>query len=218
MAKSQHAATDVVAVADRCPVNAAADDAGFAVSTLHTDATRAELVAVGQLDLATADVLTAALMGQLRSGRRYLRLDGSAMSFCDCAGLGALLAAHHHFLDARGRLILTGASPRLRRLLQLTALDTVVFLAADIAAVTGPAAVAGGYTYADVIERLFGEFEDRISLTVIVEGVRECREQLSCVPESAMPEMLERLTRQRLSSTPQPSPSVAPEEIITRGG
>ena len=53
MAKSQHAATDVVAVADRCPVNAAADDAGFAVSTLHTDATRAELVAVGQLDLAT---------------------------------------------------------------------------------------------------------------------------------------------------------------------
>lgn len=204
MAKFRNTATNVVAVANRCPVNAAAGnaglDAGLAVSTLHADATRAELVAVGELDLATTDVLTTALMGQLRCGRRFLRLDVSAMSFCDCAGLGALLVAHHHIIDARGTLILTGAPPRLRRLLQLTALDTVLFLAADIATATGQLAVVGGYAYADVVQRLFREFEDRISLTVIVEAVQECRAQLSCVPESAMPEILERLARERLTS------------------
>lgn len=71
-----------------------------------------------------------------------------------------------------------------------------------------------GYSYADVVERLFREFEGRFPLTVVVEAVHECRGQLSCVPESAMPEMLERLARQRLNSTPQPSTSMPPEEDI----
>jgi hypothetical protein len=76
--------------------------------------------------------------------------------------------------------------------------------------------VVTGYSYADVVERLFREFEDRFSLTVIVEVVHECRAQLTCVPESAMSEMLERLARQRLSSTPQPTPSASPDETIAR--
>ena len=75
-----------------------------------------------------------------------------------------------------------------------------------------------GYSYADVVERLLREFEDRFPLTVIVEAVHECRGQLSCVPESAMPEMLERLARQRLNSTPQPGNCVPPEENIMLGG
>lgn len=75
-----------------------------------------------------------------------------------------------------------------------------------------------GYSYANVVERLFREFADRFPLTVIVEAVHECRGQLSCVPESAMPEMLERLARQRLNSAPQPSTCVPPEENIMLGG
>jgi hypothetical protein len=42
--------------------------------------------------------------------------------------------------------------------------------------------------------------------------VHESREQLTGVRESAMSEMLERLARQRLNSTPQPNPSAIPGE------
>src|SRR5664279_2497155 len=66
-------------------------------------------------------------------------------------------------------------------------------------------AVMTGYSYADVVERLFREFGDRLPLTLIVVVVHECRDQFSGVAESAMSEMLERLARHRLNSTPQPS-------------
>lgn len=71
-------------------------------------------------------------------------------------------------------------------------------------------AVVTGYSYADVVERLFREFGDRLPLTTIVDVVHESREQLTGVRESAMGEMLERLARQRLNSTPQPDPSAPP--------
>lgn len=56
--------------------------------------------------------------------------------------------------------------------------------------------------YADLIERLFAEFESRRPLPEIVEVVRQCREQLCCAPEAALPELVERLARQRLTDGP----------------
>jgi hypothetical protein len=76
-------------------------------------------------------------------------------------------------------------------------------------------AVVTGYSYADVVERLFREFGDRLPLTAIVEVVHECREQLSGVADSAMSEMLERLARQRLNSIPQPTLAASPGENRT---
>ena len=52
----------------------------------------------------------------------------------------------------------------------------------------------------DAVERLFREFEDQYSLTEIVAVVRECRKQLCCSPQGALPELVERLARQRLTS------------------
>lgn len=69
-----------------------------------------------------------------------------------------------------------------------------------------------GYSYADVVERLFREFGDRLPLTLIVQVVHGCREQLSGVAESAMSEVLERLARQRLNSIPQPTLCAPPGE------
>ncbi len=56
------------------------------------------------------------------------------------------------------------------------------------------------FCYADVIERLFREFDGTIALPVIVEVTHECRQQLSGSPATAMPELLERLARQRLTT------------------
>jgi hypothetical protein len=55
-------------------------------------------------------------------------------------------------------------------------------------------------SYADIIERLFCRFEDRLSLTTIVEVVRESREHLRGSPIGAMPELTERLAIERLNT------------------
>jgi len=54
---------------------------------------------------------------------------------------------------------------------------------------------------ADVTERLFGEFEPRLSLGTIVATVRQCHHDLegAGTPQPALPELIERLARQRLT-------------------
>jgi len=55
-------------------------------------------------------------------------------------------------------------------------------------------------SYADIVERLFAEFEHHYTLGDIVGMVHECRAQRSCSPAAALPELIERLARQRLST------------------
>jgi hypothetical protein len=53
-------------------------------------------------------------------------------------------------------------------------------------------------TVADITERLMAEFEDRLTLDVICQVVQGCRADLSCSPPAALPELIDRLARQRL--------------------
>lgn len=64
------------------------------------------------------------------------------------------------------------------------------------------------HSYADTVECLFAEFEGRVPLPLVSAVVHECREQLSCSPETAIPELLARLARQRLKDVPQPVPTL----------
>lgn len=50
----------------------------------------------------------------------------------------------------------------------------------------------------DVTERLMAEFEDRLELNVISRVVSGCRRDLEGTPNGPLPELLERLARQRL--------------------
>jgi len=54
------------------------------------------------------------------------------------------------------------------------------------------------YSYCDVTERLFSEFERAHPLPVIAAVVRQCRADLDGSPREAVPELVERLARQRL--------------------
>jgi hypothetical protein len=54
-------------------------------------------------------------------------------------------------------------------------------------------------SYADLVERLFREFEDHLTLTAIADVVRESRRQLQGSPPHALPELTERRARQRLT-------------------
>ena len=53
----------------------------------------------------------------------------------------------------------------------------------------------------DVTERLMAEFEDRLGLDVISGVVNGARRDLAGTPAGALPELVERLSRQRLQDT-----------------
>lgn len=78
----------------------------------------------------------------------------------------------------------------------------------------GDSGVSGGYgdnsdsdacahlhadSYADIVEKLFGEFEGRLSLCAIVDVVNSCRHDLAGSPIGALPELTERLARHRIA-------------------
>lgn len=59
-------------------------------------------------------------------------------------------------------------------------------------------------TEVDVTERLFAEFADVHELPVITAVVRQASEDLRGSPPGALPELVERLARQRLSAPASP--------------
>ena len=75
-----------------------------------------------------------------------------------------------------------------------------------------PPAEAGDH-YADLVEQLFREFEDSLSLCRIVSVLQQCRHELSGGPELATPELLERLARHRLAAAADTPghPTVGPD-------
>jgi anti-sigma B factor antagonist len=105
--------------------------AGFTVTLLQTDETRAVVALHGELDLANAGLLGGVLGNQLEIGRRFVRLDLSGLDFVDASGLSAIVQAHNAFLAAHGNLVLTGIGPRVARLIALTHLERDLFMVGE---------------------------------------------------------------------------------------
>lgn len=57
----------------------------------------------------------------------------------------------------------------------------------------------GEGSIADTTERLFSAFDAQIGLATIADVVHQCRRELDIVSGPALPELLERLARQRLT-------------------
>lgn len=70
----------------------------------------------GELDVTTAPLLLQAVDHEAGGGRR-IRLDLSALAFCDVVGIDALLDARRRLAAAGGELSLVGVRPFLRRVL-----------------------------------------------------------------------------------------------------
>ena len=60
-------------------------------------------------------------------------------------------------------------------------------------------------SFADMVERLFAQFEDRLPLPMITATVRSARRDLQGSPIGALPELTERLAFERLRAFDQPS-------------
>jgi hypothetical protein len=60
-------------------------------------------------------------------------------------------------------------------------------------------------SFADMVERMFRDFEDRLSLRLILDTVNGTRRDLHGTPVGALPELTERLARQRLDDLVTPT-------------
>ncbi|AWW35653.1 STAS domain-containing protein [Streptomyces cadmiisoli] len=89
----------------------------------------------GELDFASACLLDEHL-DAITADHRPLTivLDLSGLRFCDAGGLRALVRAHHVAHRRRGRVRLVCPAGRIRFLLELTALDTMIPVHATLAA------------------------------------------------------------------------------------
>jgi anti-sigma B factor antagonist len=78
--------------------------------------------------------LTAALAG---SKSAQIVVDMSAVEFCDSTGMNVLLAGHRLASEKGGSLTLAAPRPPVRKILEVTGLQSVFTIHDDLAAVTG---------------------------------------------------------------------------------
>lgn len=102
---------------------------GLELSSVSTGGGRATVQVAGEMDLSNADLLASLIDEEVRRGRRLVRLDLSRLTFCDCAGLRAIVQAHERLLRVRGSLVLIGARSAVFRLLELIPLDEALVVA-----------------------------------------------------------------------------------------
>ncbi|MXQ65346.1 anti-sigma factor antagonist [Actinomadura rayongensis] len=94
------------------------------------------VTATGELDLYTAPRLQAALADLPDDAADRITVDLSGVEFCDSTGMNVLLAAMQRVRDGGGSFALAAPRTAVRRILQVTGLDTV-FTVVDAAPVPG---------------------------------------------------------------------------------
>ncbi len=92
---------------------------------------RPRLAVSGELDMATAPQLAAAIAGDERSRGAPPVLDLSRLSFMDVAGMRVLLDAARRAKRAGGALVVFNPQPPIRRLFALTAVDRTLQIRFD---------------------------------------------------------------------------------------
>ncbi|MFD6172983.1 STAS domain-containing protein [Streptomyces coeruleorubidus] len=86
----------------------------------HDHTTRTLIVLAGEIDLATAPLVHAALAACVHDGVRTTDVDLTAVTFCDASGINAFLTASRLATDAGMTLRLHGPPPAMARIIELT--------------------------------------------------------------------------------------------------
>jgi anti-sigma B factor antagonist len=92
----------------------------------------AQVTLVGELDMATARDLDAALSPLVSDGPSYLRLDISALSFMDIGGLHAVIAASESARTDGFELEITPGPEPVQRLFRLTGTESQLPFSDDL--------------------------------------------------------------------------------------
>lgn len=94
--------------------------------TLNGGSSTRVVRAYGEIDLATAPRLRDRLTEILHRHGPHVILDLSGITFCDSSGLAAMLGTARRAELLGGELVLASPSPHLRKILELTGLDTII--------------------------------------------------------------------------------------------
>ncbi len=93
----------------------------------------------GEIDLYTAPRLHSELAAAVMvDGPAQVVVDMAGVDFCDSTGMNVLLAALRRARERGGDLVLAGPRPAVRKILQVTGLESVFTVLDDPAAVAGP--------------------------------------------------------------------------------
>ena len=93
----------------------------------------------GEIDLYTAPRLHGELASVLSAeGPAQIVVDMSGVDFCDSTGMNVLLSAHRRAREQGGDLELAAPRATVRKILQVTGLETVFTVLDDPATVAGP--------------------------------------------------------------------------------
>lgn len=93
------------------------------------------VVAVGgEIDMFTATELREALHAQLAKNVTKLAIDVNGVEFCDSTGLGVIIGVLRRLRESGGRLVVVCARPQMLKIFQLTGLDTVLDIRAELPA------------------------------------------------------------------------------------
>ncbi len=92
----------------------------------------------GEIDLYTAPRLHGELATVLAGGGAVqIVVDMSGVEFCDSTGMNVLLAAQRRAQEGGGDIQLAGPRPAVRKVLQVTGLETVFTVLDDTATMAG---------------------------------------------------------------------------------
>ncbi len=92
----------------------------------------------GEIDLYTAPRLHGELITALaEGGPARIVVDMSGVEFCDSTGMNVLLAAQRRARERGGDVQLAGPRPAIRKVLQVTGLETVFTVLDDTATMAG---------------------------------------------------------------------------------
>jgi len=101
------------------------DGQQFAVTLERADNGVAVVVLAGEVDLYTAPRFKEALFQAIDEGGSLVVVDMSGVSFIDSTALGVLVSGGRRLEQASGALAIGCPDERIRRILEITGLDTV---------------------------------------------------------------------------------------------
>jgi anti-sigma B factor antagonist len=104
----------------------------------HCEGDRVTVALSGEIDLYTAPKLQSELAAALRADHPVqLVVDMAGVDFCDSTGMNVLLAAQRLAREHGGNVELSGPRPAVRKILQVTGLESVFTVVPTGATVPG---------------------------------------------------------------------------------
>jgi len=108
----------------------------MSVEARHLDSGVAVVTLSGRLAMGESDKLDAAVKALLLKDQKKFVLDITTLSYADSSGIGMLVSCVTNVGKAGGDLIVVGANPRIKRILNMTGVDRIMPMVDTLAEAT----------------------------------------------------------------------------------